>query len=437
MGEFGSGGLGLNGIGEAGGGLKTGSGGGGRGEGIGLGSIGTIGHGSGSGNASGGLGARLDSDSKKKSARPHPPTPPPVAPTATAAAATRPMSLADIALEPSKPMPPAPPPPVSFGPYEGPLAEVMKLLSQGDKAGALDRALAFRRDAPGDVLAFIALGEAFEALGEVRSAARAYGSIIDLFSSRADLRRMAGERLERLAAPSAQSLAADSFAKAAEQRPDHPSSHRMLAYARLRAGDFPGAFDAIEAGARRTYQSNRFSGVDRILREDMGLIGAAWIHADRWKRAAIEKRLTEAGATLETGPSLRFVLAWETDNNDVDFHIRDGRGGHAYYSQKTLPSGGELYADVTTGYGPECFTIRKPAAEWTTPYTLQAHYYSRGPMGYGMGKLEIIQHDGEGNLTFDERPFVIMQDRAFVDMGSFPARKDGDPLPRKDALPRP
>jgi hypothetical protein len=52
------------------------------------------------------------------------------------------------------------------------------------------------------------------------------------------------------------------------------------------------------------------------------------------------------------------------------------------------------------------------------PYTLQAHYYSRGPMGYGMGKLEIIDHDGKGGLKFEERPFVVMVDHAFVDLGT-------------------
>ena len=121
--------------------------------------------------------------------------------------------------------------------------------------------------------------------------------------------------------------------------------------------------------------------------------------------------------------SLRFVLVWETDANDVDFHIYDARGGHAFYSQKELASGGSLYADVTTGYGPECFTIRGTKEKRAYPYTLQAHYYSRGPMGYGMGKLEIVEHDGKGNLTFEERPFVVMQDRAYVDLGTVDREK--------------
>jgi hypothetical protein len=38
-------------------------------------------------------------------------------------------------------------------------------------------------------------------------------------------------------------------------------------------------------------------------------------------------------------------------------------------------------------------------------------------MGYGMGKLEIIEHDGNGGLTFEERPFIVMVDSAFVDLG--------------------
>jgi len=269
------------------------------------------------------------------------------------------------------------------------------------------------------VLSLVALGEVFEARSDARSAARAYGSILELFSFRADSRRFAGERLERLHDAAALALAADTYGKAVEQRPDHPASHRLYAYALLKKSDYPAAFEAIKKGSQRPYPTGRFRGVDRILREDMGLIAAAWMRADPQHAADIRAKLLAAGGSAENGPSLRFVLNWETDANDVDFHIYDGKGGHAYYAQPQLPSGGELYADVTTGYGPECFTIRNPKRAY--PYTLQAHYFSRGPMGYGMGKLEVIDHDGKGNLTFEERPFVVMVDHAFVDMGKLAA----------------
>jgi outer membrane protein OmpA-like peptidoglycan-associated protein len=320
-----------------------------------------------------------------------------------------------VILRESQPQPSNPiTPPAEATPYQGKLGEVMDLIHARKLDGALARAFAFRDEDAGDVMALIAVGEAAEALGKKRLAARAYGSIIDLFPSRADLRRFAGERLERLGEGSLD-LAIDTFRKARADRPDHPASHRLLAYALLRAGDPAAAFTVIREGAQRSYPSGRFLGVDRILAEDVGLIAAAWARKQPGERAKIQAQLDAMGVPMPTSPSLRFVLNWETDANDVDFHIYDGRGNHAWFSSKQLASGGELYADVTTGYGPECFTI--PGTPQAYPYRMQAHYYSRGPMGYGMGKLEILEHDGHGGLRFEERPFVIMVDRAFVDLG--------------------
>jgi len=325
------------------------------------------------------------------------------------------------------PSPPSEAPPEKGDPYTGRFKDVMSALEVEDTAGALQKAAAWRRESPGDVLALVALGEALEASGDARSAARAYGSIIDLFPGRADMRRFAGERLERVerleskgGGEAARDLVVDTFEKAKADRPDHPSSHRLLAFARLRHGDPAGAFDALVAAIHQPYPPGRFRGVDRILREDLGLVAAAWIKSAPKRAADIERRAQAEGAAVEHGPSLRFVLDWQTDANDVDFHVFDATGGHAFYSQPRLPSGGELYADVTTGYGPECFAVRAAKADRDGPYVLQAHYFSRGPMGYGMGKLEIIDHDGAGGLTFEERPYVVMTDQAFVDLGEYP-----------------
>jgi hypothetical protein len=269
--------------------------------------------------------------------------------------------------------------PATVDPYTGRFAEIMKRLGDGEAELALSEAWQWREREPASEFALLALGEAAEAHGSLDLANRAYGSLIDLFPARADIRRMAGQRLERVAEAGGSSpagraaleLAIDSYRVTVEQRPDHPSSHRLYAYALVKAGRHEDAFMAIFAGATRSYPPSRLLG----------------------------------------------VIHWETDANDVDFHIYDSEGGHAYHANKRLRSGGRLYADVTNGYGPECFTIEgTPSAG---PYTLQAHYFSMGPMGYGMGKLQILRHDGKGGLSFEERPFVIMRDRAFVDLGTF------------------
>src|SRR5262249_40182291 len=129
------------------------------------------------------------------------------------------------------PPPPPPPPPEAKddhdSPYEGKLKEVMDALARGDDTGALTKAATWRRESPGDVLALVALGETLERAKDLPTAARAYGSIIDLFPGRADLRRFAGARLERLdraTFPAALDLAVDTLEKAKDDRPDHPSS---------------------------------------------------------------------------------------------------------------------------------------------------------------------------------------------------------------------
>lgn len=301
-------------------------------------------------------------------------------------------------------------------PYSGRYAAVMEHLAAGRVREARALAEAWSAEAPGDVLALMALGEAWEAAGEKVAAARAYGSLIDLFPRRADMRRLAGERLERLGEPGLE-LAIDTYQKAVQDRPDHPSGHRLLAWALLRAGRFAAAFAALEKGLEQRYPAGRFPGVDRVLREDLGLLAAAWLRAEPARRTEVLDRLGVHRARIESEASLRFVLTWETDANDVDLHVYDHQGGHAYFGHPVMPSGGELYADVTTGYGPECFAVRSPAHDSAAPYRLRVHYYSRGPMGYGMGTVQVVRYDGEGRLAIESRPFVVMADDAMVDLG--------------------
>ena len=269
----------------------------------------------------------------------------------------------------------------------GNYAKFHALLDKGEIKAAGKFAQKWRQENLADVMALIALGEWYEKTGNIQQAARAYGSLIDYFPARADIRRWAAERL--LAIKSATWLSIDSLKKAVEQRPDHPSGHYLLAIAQWQAGKFDAAKETLETAIKRNY--SRFQAAKRILTETLALMKQEQQQAQ-----------------------LRFVLMWETDANDVDFHIYDKQGNHAYYSQPTLPTGGNLYADITTGYGPECFTISKPKAY---PYKVQAHYYRRGPMGYGMGVLHILKYDPKTGLNSEFRPFVVMKDSAFVELG--------------------
>ena len=47
----------------------------------------------------------------------------------------------------------------------------------------------------------------------------------------------------------------------------------------------------IKKGATRTYPSGRFRGADRILKEDMGLVAAAWAQAQPKRAGEIRGQL--------------------------------------------------------------------------------------------------------------------------------------------------
>jgi len=297
----------------------------------------------------------------------------------------------------------APPDPT---PAHATLAEIDADLATEHVDRAWVRAWAWRRAAPSDVLALVALGRVAEAKGKLGLAARAYGSILDLFPSRADMRRFAAGQLEALD-EAALALAVDAYRKAVEQRPDHPSSHRGLAFALVRQGSLRAAFEVLEGALARSYPPGRFAGVDRVLREDLGIVAAAWRRDRPQDAAVVASRLAPWGATLADTPSLRFVLTWESDANDVDLHVEGSAG--------ELPAGGELFADVDNGFGPECFAILNPRKD--SPYHILVHYFDRGPMGYGLGKVQVMHHDGLGRITLDDRPFVIVDDGAIADLG--------------------
>jgi tetratricopeptide (TPR) repeat protein len=297
-----------------------------------------------------------------------------------------------------------------------PLVEVHAALARGDRARAWSLAVVWRERAPVDVLALVALGDAARARGDLRRAARAYGSIIDLYPSRADMLRFAAAQLEALDEPAALDVAIDAYRRAVAERPDHPTGHRNLALALLRSDRPREAFEALERALRQPYPPGRFAGADEVLRQDLGIAAAAWKRREPTRAAAIADRLAALGVPLATAPSLRIVLTWESDVSDVDLHVIDAHGDTAFAHNPALASGGGLLSDVTNGFGPEHAVIPGPPTAY--PYALRVHYYARGVMGYGMGKVSVLHHDGEGDLRFDDRPFVALTDNAWLDLGT-------------------
>jgi uncharacterized protein YfaP (DUF2135 family) len=95
----------------------------------------------------------------------------------------------------------------------------------------------------------------------------------------------------------------------------------------------------------------------------------------------------------KTSPKLRILLSWDSDGTDVDLHVITPDGEHCYYGNRVLKNGGALDVDVTTGYGPEIFSM--PSILPGT-YLVYVNYYG----SYGdnsqltAGKVSVITGDG-------------------------------------------
>ena len=299
--------------------------------------------------------------------------------------------------------------------HDGRFAEVQKHLTAGRVDDAYDLAWDWVQTQPTDTLGLLALGETLERRGRPGLAARVYGSLIDLHPSRPDMRRTAGQRLEKLGDERALDLAIDSYAKAAAARPDHPSGPRLHAWALVRRGQLEEAFEVLRQAHVRRYPAGRFAGVRTLLRQDLALVAAAWLADTRGDAHALAlARINEARVVPSQEASARFVVTWETDTTDVDVLPRVGGKGRLL---------GQRIADVRTGYGPEARVLK--GAHVPERLHASVRYFDRGAMGHAMGTLQVITHDGAGAVHIESRPFVLMQQRGVLDMGSFelPAKK--------------
>jgi uncharacterized protein YfaP (DUF2135 family) len=69
------------------------------------------------------------------------------------------------------------------------------------------------------------------------------------------------------------------------------------------------------------------------------------------------------------------LLSWDTDHTDLDLHVVTPDGQHCFYGNRVVPNGGALDVDVTTGYGPEIFSL---PVEIRGAYHVYVNYYGGG-----------------------------------------------------------
>lgn len=117
---------------------------------------------------------------------------------------------------------------------------------------------------------------------------------------------------------------------------------------------------------------------------------------------AMIPRLRAAGGTVPLGPrfialldmDMRVVVDWTTDATDLDLWVDEPSGERAIFSHPRTATGGHLSNDMTDGYGPEEYFLRRAPAG---TYVVQANVYAADqidPNGLSLLTAHLIRDFG-------------------------------------------
>lgn len=122
---------------------------------------------------------------------------------------------------------------------------------------------------------------------------------------------------------------------------------------------------------------------------------------------SVRVRAEQGGALLEDrvevfarvpAKDVRITLTWDTPGTDVDLWVTGPDGERVFYGNRQGKAGGSLDTDVTTGYGPETFTL---ARALPGSFRIQAHYYGGGAPTW----VEVTVVEQEGQVGERRRVF--------------------------------
>ena len=165
------------------------------------------------------------------------------------------------------------------------------------------------------------------------------------------------------------------FKRAAESRPYEPQTYHAMATILKEMGNNDLALAYYETGLAGKWDS-RFGDFHQILVLDY-LAFLRKINNNLIK-TGVKEYATSRLQTLSKGSKLEKVdlivtIMWNTDRTDVDLHVIEPNGEECYYKHKKTKIGGNITQDVTQGYGPEMYRLKKAIYG---KYRIRAKYYS-------------------------------------------------------------
>ena len=266
-----------------------------------------------------------------------------------------------------------------------------------------------RLESAGSPAFYLDAAQVFAAKGQRALALRVLSNLAELHLEDRGLLRVLAYRLQEMG-ETAQAIRV--LRRVAELAPDEPQSWRDLGLAQAAAGAWQPAVDALWTAASGSWDA-RFGDIDVIALGELDAIAAT----HQVDLSAVDARLRR-NLPLD----VRVALAWDTDNTDIDLWVKDPNGEWVSYQKPLSRQGGRNTRDVTQGYGPEVFSLRKAIPG---VYEVRAKYFGSHRQALGNGTSVMMRMTtGFGTKDEKHRDVILRLEEARdeVLVGSFEVR---------------
>jgi len=221
------------------------------------------------------------------------------------------------------------------------------------------------------------------------------------------LLRMLGYKLSNY---SAKKEAVQVFRKVAQLREEEPQSFRDLGLALAEDAQYNEAAKNLYRVVTNEW-SSRFGDVQLVTLNDLNSLITRHQGIDV---SYIDKRL------LKKEPvDVRVVLSWDTNDCDMDLWVTDPKGEKCYYENTLTYLGGKISRDVTQGYGPEEFMLKK--AE-NGKYKVQVDYFGTHSQKQLMPvslRITFYTHFGTPQQKQEETTVRLSNAKEVIEVGAF------------------
>jgi hypothetical protein len=244
-------------------------------------------------------------------------------------------------------------------------AEYLKNIQKLAKADQYQKYIDLRKDYGNSPVYFFDVANYFIKTGNRELGLRILSNLAELDLGNYELYKMLGYKFKQLGDFKAEVFA---FKKVTELRPLDPQSYRDYGLALDDLGEHQKALDVLYTAMTKSYTADAdglYGGIQEVFLPEINRIIA--LHKDKLNLTAIPKTLTQALPV-----DIRIVMDWNMTNTDIDLWVTDPNGEKCYYSHNRTEIGGRISRDMTQGFGPEQFLLKK-AIKGT--YKIEINYY--------------------------------------------------------------